>query len=137
MSFSRAGCDERALLPQLLGTGLGSHKVAHAQYCNAPSSSPYVTNVPLRSAFTSRHLALLRQLEMTKIKTRTRKTVATLGQNDCRWPIGDPRQEDFHFCGAAKLPGRPYCETHWRQAFQATKTPEPVRTIVGAVKRAA
>ena len=40
---------------------------------------------------------------------RTRKTVATFQRNDCRWPIGDPKHPDFHFCGAPKLPGRPYC----------------------------
>jgi GcrA cell cycle regulator len=53
--------------------------------------------------------------------SKTRKTVATLERNDCRWPIGDPRQPDFHFCGAPKLPDRPYCEIHWRMAFQPSR----------------
>ena len=26
-------------------------------------------------------------------------TVFTLLPGDCRWPIGDPRNRDFHFCG--------------------------------------
>jgi GcrA cell cycle regulator len=75
---------------------------------------------------------------MTKIKTNTRKTVATLEPNDCRWPVGDPRQAEFHFCGAPKLPGRPYCETHWQQAFQTPKPREPVTRVIGApIPRAA
>jgi GcrA cell cycle regulator len=53
--------------------------------------------------------------------SKTRKTIATLERNDCRWPIGDPRQPDFHFCGAPKLPDRPYCEIHWRMAFQPSR----------------
>jgi GcrA cell cycle regulator len=38
--------------------------------------------------------------------------------NDCRWPIGEPKHPDFHFCGAAQAPGRPYCALHWQMAFQ-------------------
>jgi len=47
-----------------------------------------------------------------------KKTVANLAATDCRWPIGDPREPDFRFCGAPQLPGRPYCDHHWRMAFQ-------------------
>jgi len=31
----------------------------------------------------------------------------TLELSDCRWPIGDPRHPDFHFCGVRRLVGRP------------------------------
>jgi GcrA cell cycle regulator len=47
-----------------------------------------------------------------------RKTVLTVGYADCRWPIGDPMHDDFHFCGKGKLDGLPYCEFHARKAFQ-------------------
>ena len=59
-----------------------------------------------------------------KPKTKP-KTVDTLERYDCRWPIGDPRQADFHFCGAPQLAGRPYCELHWRMAFQPMKSKVP------------
>ena len=32
-------------------------------------------------------------------KSNKPKTMANLEQNECRWPIGDPRDADFHFCG--------------------------------------
>lgn len=35
----------------------------------------------------------------------------------CRWPIGDPREPDFHFCGAPALPGKPYCREHAAIAY--------------------
>jgi GcrA cell cycle regulator len=49
------------------------------------------------------------------------KTIADLESNDCRWPIGDPRRADFHFCGAKRAATRPYCEFHWRMAIQPPK----------------
>ncbi len=45
------------------------------------------------------------------------KTMADLEHNDCRWPIGDPRHADFHFCGAKQALGKPYCQEHWQQSF--------------------
>lgn len=39
----------------------------------------------------------------------------------CCWPLGDPRTPEFRFCGAAALPGRPYCPAHCGAAF--TKAP--------------
>lgn len=36
----------------------------------------------------------------------------------CRWPNGDPREDDFSFCGCESVAGLPYCETHVRAAYQ-------------------
>jgi len=36
----------------------------------------------------------------------------------CRWPIGDPGEESFHFCCAKPAPGRPYCESHCAVAYR-------------------
>jgi GcrA cell cycle regulator len=30
----------------------------------------------------------------------------------CRWPIGDPTHDDFHYCCRPALIGSPYCEHH-------------------------
>ena len=37
----------------------------------------------------------------------------------CRWPSGDPREEDFGFCGDETISGIPYCEEHAKVAYQA------------------
>jgi GcrA cell cycle regulator len=71
---------------------------------------------------------------------KKQKTVVTLDRNDCRWPIGDPRQAEFHFCGAPQLAGRPYCELHWRMAFQPARSraPQPIaQPTAPAARRAA
>ncbi len=37
--------------------------------------------------------------------------------NTCRWPIGDPKDEDFHFCGEQTVTGKPYCLAHCQEAY--------------------
>lgn len=45
-------------------------------------------------------------------------TVSTLKNNMCKWPIGDPAKDDFHFCGQSTLSGKSYCAYHAHMAFQ-------------------
>ncbi len=49
-------------------------------------------------------------------------TVNDLTSSSCRWPIGDPKDEDFHFCGKQSLPDKPYCEEHAAIAYVSAKT---------------
>jgi len=35
----------------------------------------------------------------------------------CLWPYGDPRQAEFHFCGASAIEGKPYCAAHCARAY--------------------
>jgi GcrA cell cycle regulator len=35
----------------------------------------------------------------------------------CCWPIGEPGKPSFHFCNAAAVPGKPYCEEHAAIAY--------------------
>lgn len=37
----------------------------------------------------------------------------------CRWPFGNPDEEDFYFCGKAVVPGKPYCQEHSDIAYVA------------------
>ncbi|MBB5517767.1 GcrA family cell cycle regulator [Amphiplicatus metriothermophilus] len=60
-------------------------------------------------------------------------TVATLKGNMCKWPIGDPTSDDFHFCGQPTPAGKSYCPYHAHLAFQPSaqrrpeRRPEPAR----------
>jgi GcrA cell cycle regulator len=48
-----------------------------------------------------------------------RKTITQLADiGECKWPIGDPREPDFHFCAGKQVSGLPYCDFHARRAFQ-------------------
>ena len=50
--------------------------------------------------------------------------MANLKPNQCRWPIGDPDSENFHFCGETVFVGKPYCYEHCKQAYQFTTPPK-------------
>src|SRR5262249_27595615 len=43
-----------------------------------------------------------------------RRTLLELTEETCRWPIGDPGQPDFFFCGGQNLTGPPSCAYHSR-----------------------
>ena len=40
-----------------------------------------------------------------------------LDSHTCRWPIGDPRDEDFCFCGKKVHAGQTYCDEHSQVAY--------------------
>lgn len=44
-----------------------------------------------------------------------------LRTNTCRWPIGDPADSDFHFCGKQIATGKPYCPEHCAEAYTSLK----------------
>lgn len=41
--------------------------------------------------------------------------------SSCRWPIGDPKEDSFHFCGAQTTTGKPYCPEHCKIAYTSLK----------------
>jgi len=65
-------------------------------------------------------------------------TVATLQRNMCKWPIGDPATDDFHFCGQSTSTGKSYCPYHAHMAFQPPQRrgPEPIRRSPRALLQA-
>ena len=48
-----------------------------------------------------------RRLGLTELTERT-----------CKWPVGDPLKDDFHFCGGEAPDTSPYCTYHQRMAYQ-------------------
>ena len=80
--------------------------------------------------------AAVKEVAKPVIKTASKKTkkdlalhelliqhalqMANLKPNQCRWPIGDPDSDNFHFCGETVFAGKPYCYEHCRQAYQFT-----------------
>lgn len=52
-------------------------------------------------------------------------TLENLVAGMCRWPIGDPIDPGFRFCGNTPMGRRPYCEAHAAIARQAAPAPPP------------
>jgi GcrA cell cycle regulator len=47
-----------------------------------------------------------------------RLTLTELTERTCKWPVGDPMKDDFHFCGNDSPDSSPYCTYHARLAYQ-------------------
>ena len=58
-------------------------------------------------------------VEEVVIPISERVTIMDLREAMCRWPMGDPTNTDFCYCGAKMQIGAgPYCQAHARIAYQ-------------------
>ncbi|MEL6747141.1 MAG: GcrA family cell cycle regulator [Pseudomonadota bacterium] len=71
------------------------------------------------------------------IPINERKTISTLTESCCRWPIGDPQSEEFHFCGKSKTVAGPYCEFHARKAFQQAAPRKRTQDLIRDARKVA
>ena len=39
----------------------------------------------------------------------------------CKWPIGDPKDDDYHVCTNKQVEGKIYCPKHYAEAFKLPK----------------
>jgi GcrA cell cycle regulator len=67
------------------------------------------------------YLALVPQLEPLKADDGSVTTVLTLSDTVCKWPIGDPTETTFAFCGRGAGQAGPYCADHAALAFQPSQ----------------
>ena len=66
-----------------------------------------VETLPVPTSGNGVVVPMSRRLELTQLTERT-----------CKWPIGDPLNDDFHFCGNESPDNSPYCTYHQRLAYQ-------------------
>jgi GcrA cell cycle regulator len=61
------------------------------------------------------------------IVSENRCSLLELNDQRCRWPIGTPGAEDFHFCGNTPAEGVSYCSGHTRLAYRPGTRPRMFR----------
>lgn len=49
-----------------------------------------------------------------------------LSRPSCMWPIGEPREKDFRFCGEPAVFGKPYCPVHSKTAYRGKPAPKSI-----------
>lgn len=54
----------------------------------------------------------------SSIDTTQRCSLIAVAQGKCRWPIGDPCDANFLFCGNEAVTGFSYCAGHARMAYR-------------------
>ncbi|WP_084397836.1 GcrA family cell cycle regulator [Henriciella aquimarina] len=65
----------------------------------------------------SDHTAIVSALQPAPVADGEAATILTLRDSMCKWPIGDPADPKFAFCGRKSDCG-PYCAEHAKIAFQ-------------------
>ena len=75
-------------------------------------------NTALKPQYEAEHDTEPAPLVELVIPLNERASIMTLKESMCRWPIGDPAEPEFHFCGRKKCGTLPYCEHHARMAYQ-------------------
>lgn len=59
-----------------------------------------------------------RPIEDVVVPISRRLALLELTEKTCKWPNGDPLQDNFHFCGNDSDEATPYCSYHNKLAFQ-------------------
>jgi len=130
------GVTRNAVIGKVHRLGLSGRATTSRMKSHRPRARSQATKRLMKPRFANLGNPALRQLylgdsepytpsaEELVIPLDERHSIQTLTEASCRWPIGDPQQSDFHFCGRKKVLGLPYCEFHARRAFQP---PQPRR----------
>ena len=108
-----------------------SHSTAQAKTEVAPGTPSQ--GVKIASEEELEGLGLLAELAKVTddVPPNRRRGVADLYDRQCRWPIGDPKSPDFHFCDLTQATGMPYCVFHVKRAYRPPEIKRaPVTRIV-------
>jgi len=81
-------------------------------------------------------VAMLSALPPKTLADGEAATILTLRDSMCKWPIGDPADPKFAFCGRKSANG-PYCSEHGKVAFQPAKKREKKKAEYDYVRKIA
>jgi len=105
----------RASRPRVNKPRQPSHPGRINAYRSAGATALKTETIAEKSVLPEPEPSPIREVE---IPPGERATILTLSEKTCRWPIGDPSAEEFHFCGRKPSVNMPYCEHHCQIAYQ-------------------
>ncbi|MFT5775058.1 GcrA family cell cycle regulator [Hyphomonas sp.] len=97
--------------------------------------TPAVTT-PIEQARPVERTAMIAPLPPLKLADGGAATILTLRDSMCKWPIGDPADPKFAFCGRKSDCG-PYCSEHAKVAFQPARKRDTKKNQYDYVRRIA
>ena len=110
----KAKCEPKKASVQEIPTPVKENKVTEVKKAPVTEVKPVdVTNSD------EDDIKLAKSLNISN-KTTTKSgnlSLVELDNHTCRWPIGDPQDENFHFCGKKIRLGQTYCEEHSAVAY--------------------
>lgn len=75
-------------------------------------------NLAVVQTLETEEVVVYRPAEEVVVPISRRISIMELREGTCRWPMGDPLDPDFVFCGGDCDVGKPYCTAHANVAFQ-------------------
>jgi GcrA cell cycle regulator len=84
----------------------------------AVAKEPREKRQPVFEVYSNPYVEPVEELEVPEGE---RITIETLSEGQCKWPIGDPLSEHFHFCGRHQHGESVYCEFHSAKAYQPSR----------------
>ncbi|MBR0647540.1 GcrA family cell cycle regulator [Plastoroseomonas hellenica] len=78
---------------------------------------PWPVHHSLHQRLRSSEYQRLRSGALAAPELANRGPVAPVRHLVCQWAHGEPKAEDFRFCSAPVLPGKPYCPAHCAIAY--------------------
>lgn len=72
------------------------------------------------SAAIAKEVEELKRIEKEVTPLNGGISLLELTERMCKWPIGDPREPEFVFCGRGIRAGTPYCPDHAAMAYQSS-----------------
>lgn len=84
----------------------------------APPAAPVARAEPAKARPAVGGTSLTTHEAMAQLGLAPKRAKRSPGRvSTCCWPVGDPGDSDFHFCGADTLPGKSYCSDHCSKAY--------------------
>ena len=108
------------LLKELWGEGLSARQIADI-----------LTQVTRNAVIGKAH-----RLGLSTRATPSKPVISMLNpviDRACQWPIGDPGEAEFYFCGQASIQNRPYCNDHCLMAYRQAgdNNAKPANAVAG------
>ena len=102
-----------------LGIGPGRPAASPARACPPRARRPrHFTPSRVLQLFGAQASCLADDTEALAIDTAQRCSLLAVAHGKCRWPIGDPCDPNFLFCGNEAVTGFSYCAGHARMAYR-------------------
>ncbi len=95
-------------------------KVTKAVAPKAAAPAKKVAAPAAKAIVPTREVEELRKLESAAVQIGGGVALIDLTERMCKWPIGDPKDADFSFCGRGIRVGTPYCPEHAAMAYQTS-----------------
>lgn len=116
----RLGLSGRARTPSTSGNSRQKRPARNGAYPTRPAHNGQrlLVRSQIRANSSTGRERVVAEEEKLETPEPLKLELTQLTEQTCKWPIGDPATDEFHFCGHTPKENSPYCPYHSRIAYQ-------------------